>query len=101
MTDCLHEVFIPGAVGVPGGWTCAEVRTEVARLLADDLAPAAARQVRAHLAACGHCFARVELARALRMVTRTRYTAARAPGALARKIRKDISGFTRQHGRTA
>lgn len=24
MPDCLHEVFIPGAVGVPGGWTCAD-----------------------------------------------------------------------------
>ena len=71
----------------PGGLGCEEVRAAAWAWLAGDLPAARSARVRRHLAACPHCFSRVEFARVLRNVTRRRFTGARAPRSLARGVR--------------
>jgi anti-sigma factor RsiW len=79
--------------------TCPVPEEQAYELLDDELAPAAAAAVRAHLARCSACRARVaRLARFLAVLRRQRLHPTPAPEALRRRARR-LGGDAGPHGR--
>lgn len=94
MTRAKHGTRAGKGPWRPGGLGCDAVRAEAWAWLAGDLPAARSARVRRHLAACPHCFSRVEFARVLREVTRRRLGAGRAPRALVRGVRRLVTQGT-------